>query len=115
MLETTLEIKPVGVPPPGADTGDLPTEAAADERPVAPAAPVRRPRPLIFLHIPKAAGTTLGDFLLRHYQPGGKVFRFTGAPGQLAAFRGLPQEERDGFDVLSGHVHFGIDSALGEP
>lgn len=118
MLETTVETKPVEVathaPPahPAPDTGDLPTDEAADER---PGAPVRRPRPLVFLHIPKAAGTTLEDFLLRHYLPAGKVFRFTGAPAQLAAFRGLAQEERDGFDVLSGHVHFGIDGLLSEP
>jgi hypothetical protein len=97
---------------------DLPPPAAEDD-PLAPpgptAAPLRYPRPLVFLHIPKAAGTTLQDFILRHYFPLGRVYRFTGAQDQHEQFLRLPQAERDTFDVLSGHVHFGIDQHLSRP
>lgn len=65
------------------------------------------PRTLIFLHLPKAAGTTLQDIVLRQY-PGSLGFRFTGAPNRLEAFKQLPESARAGFDVLAGHVHFGI-------
>ncbi len=45
----------------------------------------------------------------------GHGFRFTGAPAQLEEFKSLPQEERDKFDVLQGHVHFGIHEVLTRP
>jgi hypothetical protein len=65
------------------------------------------PRTLIFLHIPKAAGTTLQDIVIRQY-PGGRGYRFTGAPARLQEFRAMPEAERAEIDVLTGHVHFGI-------
>ena len=72
------------------------------------------PSPLIFLHIPKAGGTTLQDIVVRQYRAG-KGFRFTGDLNQLAQFEAMPQEERDGFDVLLGHVHFGLHERLSRP
>jgi hypothetical protein len=65
------------------------------------------PRTLIFLHIPKAAGTTLQDIVIRQYN-GGTGYRFTGSPARLEAFKALPEEQRADHDVLTGHVHFGI-------
>src|SRR5689334_9353606 len=110
MPEMTLE-HPA---PPAAAEAPAPTAAEPTESPAPaePVAPLRYPRPLIFLHIPKAAGTTLQDYLLRHYFPGGKCFRFTGEDSRLAEFLALPQAERDRYDVLAGHVHFGVHTAL---
>jgi hypothetical protein len=65
------------------------------------------PRTLIFLHLPKAAGTTLQDIVLRQY-PGSQGYRFTGSPERREAFKQMPESVRAGFDVLAGHVHFGI-------
>ncbi|MCC6661308.1 MAG: sulfotransferase family 2 domain-containing protein [Phycisphaerales bacterium] len=65
------------------------------------------PRTLIFLHLPKAAGTTLQDIVVRQY-PGAQGYRFTGAPQRLDDFKAMPEPARAGFDFLSGHVHFGI-------
>lgn len=65
------------------------------------------PRTLIFLHIPKAAGTTLQDIVIRQYRQG-NAYRFTGSPQRLQAFKDMPESVRAGFDVLTGHVHFGL-------
>ncbi len=72
------------------------------------------PAPLIFIHIPKAAGSTLQEIIVRHYQ-GSRGFRFTGDRNRLATFKTLTQEERDGFDLLQGHVHFGLHELLSRP
>src|SRR6185295_12324969 len=113
MPDTAVEAKPILT-----DTGDVPTEGLIEETPVeSGVVPASRfyPRPLIFLHIPKAAGTTLQDFILRHYKPGGKAFRFTGHQDQLNALAAMTEAERNEIDVFAGHVHFGIHEKLSEP
>ncbi len=65
------------------------------------------PRPLIFLHIPKAAGSTMQEIVVRHYK-GGKGYRFTGAPERFRAFAAMPEAERASYDVMTGHVPFGV-------
>ncbi len=72
------------------------------------------PRPLIFLHMPKAGGTTLEGIIKRQYA-GGKSFRFTGSDENAAEFRTLPESERGAFDLLSGHVYFGIHEHVPTP
>jgi hypothetical protein len=81
-----------------------------------PIEPSRRywPRPLIFLHIPKAGGSSLQDYILSHY-PGGKFYRFTGDTQQWNEFPNLPEARRASFDALVGHVHFGLHRHLPEP
>jgi Sulfotransferase family len=65
------------------------------------------PCPLVFLHMPKAGGTTLEGIVKRQYA-GRKSYRFTGSDENAAVFRALPEAERAAFDLLSGHVYFGI-------
>jgi hypothetical protein len=72
------------------------------------------PAPLIFIHIPKAAGSTLQEIVVRHYQ-GCRGFRFTGDAERVKAFESLSQEERDSFDLVQGHVHFGLHRLLSRP
>ncbi len=72
------------------------------------------PRPLVFVHIPKAGGSTLQESILSHY-PGGKFYRFTGDTQQWLDFPGVDEEERASFDVLVGHVHYGVHRYLPEP
>jgi hypothetical protein len=52
--------------------------------------------------------------VVRQYRTG-RGFRFTGAPAQLEEWKSLPQEERDSYDVLQGHVHFGLHEWLTRP
>jgi len=47
---------------------------------------------LIFLHIPKAAGSTLHPVLERHYSK--RSYRTISVPEQLEAFKQSPEAER---------------------
>jgi len=95
-------------------------EPASDPagRPVAAAPnlvrPVMSPRPLVFIHIPKAAGTSLQEIVVRHYQ-GGRGFRFTGDTEQWESFKRAAPEENGRYDVIHGHVHFGVHEYLPDP
>jgi hypothetical protein len=72
------------------------------------------PAPLIFVHIPKAAGSTLQEILVKRFR-GVRGYRFTGNPDRVHAFRSLSREDRDSFDLLQGHVHFGLHECLSRP
>jgi hypothetical protein len=72
------------------------------------------PRPLIYIHLPKAGGTTLISALITRYRAG-RGFRFTGLPQETEAFKALPERVRAQYDVLHGHVHFGIHKWLPDP
>ncbi|HUI62200.1 MAG TPA: sulfotransferase family 2 domain-containing protein [Steroidobacteraceae bacterium] len=68
-------------------------------------------RNLIFLHIPKAAGTTLHSILEKHYAPASQLSVYD--PEQAA--RVLPQwpiERREAIRLLKGHVAFGLHRYL---
>ncbi|MFN0131688.1 MAG: sulfotransferase family 2 domain-containing protein [Phycisphaerales bacterium] len=71
------------------------------------------PRPLIFLHIPKAAGTTLEAFICSQY-PAARWFRFTGDVENFREFRGMSAAERGAIDLFTGHVRFGVHAWLDE-
>jgi hypothetical protein len=65
---------------------------------------------LIFLHIPKTAGTTLNLILMRQFigQPVYELYD----PEPIARFYALPQAERDRYACLIGHVRFGLHRLL---
>lgn len=65
------------------------------------------PRPLVFLHIPKAAGSTMQEIVVRHYR-GGKGFRFTGSRERFRSFVEMSEADRASYDVMTGHVPFGV-------
>lgn len=71
---------------------------------------------LIFLHIPKAAGTTLYTILRREYSrqhtrmiDGGRV------AAAVAEFKALPLAERAQVRLLMGHMPFGLHAFLPHP
>jgi hypothetical protein len=47
------------------------------------------------------------EIVVRHFR-GGKGFRFTGSPERLRQFVEMPEVERASYDVLTGHVPFGV-------
>src|ERR1043165_7024098 len=55
------------------------------------------PRPLVFLHIPKAAGSTLQELIVRQYA-NARYYRFTGDTRQWRDFPTLPEDERALYD-----------------
>ena len=68
-------------------------------------------RNLIFLHIPKAAGTTLHSILERHYPPANQCSIYD--PEQAAQlFPQWPRERREAVRLLKGHVAFGLHEHL---
>jgi hypothetical protein len=65
---------------------------------------IKRP-PIIHVHIPKAAGTTLNELLGRAI--GGVHFAYS-LPGKREALEAMPQTERDRIDFLFGHFPYGL-------
>lgn len=64
---------------------------------------------LIFLHIPKAAGSTLHPVLERHYS---KRIRYTLPPGQTDRIESLSPGELQRIRLLKGHMPFGLHTYL---
>jgi hypothetical protein len=70
---------------------------------------------LIFLHIPKAAGTTLHRIIERQYPPA-SIYSFgADAHDSVEAFKKLSEEQRSEIRVLKGHMAFGLHSYLAQP
>ncbi len=68
---------------------------------------------LIFLHIPKTAGTTLNRIIDWQYNP---LSIFTVDPHRIRAtvarFKTFPEQRRRRFRVVRGHLVFGIHEFL---
>ena len=71
---------------------------------------------VIFLHLPKAAGTTLKDILRRQYQPN-EVYELDGTQFIQAQedFKQLDQAEKAKIKILMGHMYFGLHQFLDSP
>ncbi len=67
--------------------------------------------PVVYVHIPKAAGTTLKNLLAKVYR-GRPVLFFTPRTGELDRFRGLPAEQRRRVAVVAGHEPFGYQDVF---
>ena len=72
---------------------------------------------LIFLHIPKAAGTTLNDILRRQYSQAGAFYQLHHwDPEQIASqFHALPEGRQRSVQIMTGHMHFGVHESLSTP
>jgi hypothetical protein len=68
---------------------------------------VARVRPIIFLHLPKAAGSSLRAAFRRKYR-GLQIYELSGNPAQAAALTQWPAKKRHEIDLLLGHQHFGM-------
>lgn len=71
---------------------------------------------LIFLHIPKAAGTTLHKIIERQFGPE-VTFSLSGtdAPTSIKEFIGLSEAKRQHIKVLKGHMPYGLHRYLCRP
>lgn len=63
-------------------------------------------RPLIFVHMFKAGGTSLRH-VMRDQFPDAQVCLLNGNFQESNQWRSLPQAERDKFDLIIGHQHYG--------
>ena len=75
-----------------------------------------RPERMIFLHLPKAAGTTLHMILDRQYGPD-EAFTIDGqrVRESIEVFKQLPESERARIRALKGHMAFGPHHHLPRP
>src|ERR1044071_1730256 len=73
-------------------------------------------RALLFLHIPKAAGTTLHSVIERQFQPA-VTYTIPGAdsPQGIKEFIELPPEQRAKIRLLKGHMPYGLHKYLSVP
>jgi hypothetical protein len=71
---------------------------------------------LIFLHIPKAAGTTLHKILERQYKQS-EIFEIDGSKvlASIKEFTNLSLEQRSKIKLLKGHMPFGLHEHLPRP
>ena len=71
---------------------------------------------LIFLHIPKAAGTTFHQILDRKYE-GKRIVSIDGldSGASVQAFKEMPDHERAAIDLLKGHMPFGLHEYVSSP
>lgn len=83
--------------------------------------PVRVPsrrdeRTIIFLHIPKTAGTAIRDIVKGNYRKR-EIHNFPDIDAREAMeeFRRLPEEDRRRFRAVLGHMWFGLHEAIPRP
>lgn len=71
---------------------------------------------VIFLHLPKAAGTTLCDIFSRQYQPD-EIYQLDGAEFIQAQedFKQLDRNAKAKIKILMGHMYFGLHEFLSQP
>jgi hypothetical protein len=70
---------------------------------------------VIFLHLPKTAGTTLHTIINRQY-PREAIHAFgPDAVAAVAAFKSMPEVERTKIRLLQGHMPFGLHAYLPQP
>ena len=89
-------------------------ENAISPQPISarPCVAPRRPDALIFLHVPKTAGTTLWLILRRQYSPAAVV---RCDADDFAPLHALTPPERDQTRVFLGHFPFGLHQQLDRP
>ena len=68
---------------------------------------------VVFVHIPKAAGTSLRAVLERQYRSG-ELYTVE-ALERIQEFAALPQTQRDRYRCIQGHLHFGMHRLLSKP
>ncbi len=70
---------------------------------------------VVFLHIAKTAGSTLNEISKRHYDPK-NVYTVGYSPdNNRATFRQLPKNERNQYQLVSGHMHYGVHQFIERP
>lgn len=81
-----------------------------------PGRDIEQEESLIFLHIPKAGGSTLHWIIERQYEPN-PIFTIDGSRFResIDEFKRLPEEQRRKIKVLKGHMYFGLHEFLPGP
>jgi hypothetical protein len=70
---------------------------------------------ILYLHIPKAAGTTLSVILEERLKETGRVLNLRDTRKAVEELTGLPQAQRDQLQLVRGHFPYGIHECLRQP
>ena len=74
---------------------------------------------LLFLHVPKTAGSALRAALAQVYRPSEQLFLYEGqgpAPSiHIEDFAGLPEAQRQRLRFIAGHFHYGLHADVPRP
>lgn len=70
---------------------------------------------IIFLHIPKTAGTTLDAIMLRQYEQKSIFPLQLPVQESIAKFKSLPEDQKREIKVLYGHMRFGLHEYFPQP
>ena len=70
---------------------------------------------IIYVHIPKTAGTTLNTIIERHYPPEKRFSLGPRAQEDVARFKALSAAERARIWMLNGHLAYGLHDYLPGP
>lgn len=71
--------------------------------------------PLVFIHIPKAGGSTLKEIIFRQYPRGTALWISFQRPEMVEAFLAKSAGERAELNCLMGHFPYGFHEALSAP
>ncbi|MEC4891518.1 MAG: sulfotransferase family 2 domain-containing protein [Oscillatoria sp. PMC 1051.18] len=74
-----------------------------------------KPKSLIFLHIPKSAGTTLNKIIENNYDKDTIFTIGIDTQGSINKFKNIPELERKKIKVLKGHMPFGLHELMPQP
>lgn len=69
--------------------------------------------PVIFLHIPKTAGTNIYNILYRQYKPENRFLLQN--KNDVLNFIRLPEEKKEKIEILAGHQDFGLHLYFNKP
>lgn len=75
---------------------------------------IQKEKSLIFVHIPKTAGTTLSTIIARQYRPN-DIFVFKSSvplPQAIDEFWKMPESQKTKFKVIKGHFYYGLHDLL---
>jgi hypothetical protein len=74
-----------------------------------------QPPTVIFLHLPKAAGTTLYQVINRQYPPAAILTSEHPWPNWIGKFSQVPDAHKAQYKIIRGHVRFGLHEYLPQP
>lgn len=72
-------------------------------------------RTIIFVHVPKTAGTTIRAIIAGEYSDPTKVLLGPGTGDQLHAIGAMSPEERNEIEIIAGHVPHGFPNLADDP
>jgi hypothetical protein len=70
---------------------------------------------ILYLHIPKAAGTTLSVILEDRFEQKERVLNLRDTRKAVEELKSLPQDQRDQLQLVRGHFPYGVHECLRQP